>query len=499
MGKATRYDKYDRSVKQGRKVVKGYGEQRQSHSVNSTFRAQPLPPPSAAVLPANVNNPAGFSLVTNGTYDDSVTNQEAYFDIDKVFWGSYFDNAINVDVTQTANPKTTTAYDHIDATGTALTQMYSGGDERSGVEIISAGTSAIQFIKVSLKRTNPGTTLSGNVTVRLTDNSGTTIGSASDTLAASSVATSFTDYTFDMGSPTQAPNGTRVSVEYSAAGDASNYIEVEAITETSETGFGTFTWTPSTYTDSTTENASMTFDSAPANNANWTHTITEADFPQGTIEGFIYDKFMSHTVMNFFNADTVSRSINISFYINGDLHFNQTRTVTTLNYYTFWSSETFNVFITADNSNRDIQVGDVISVNVWADAKTTNELVLQKGAVFIAPSKWTLTSPSLSAYYEIELDRILASVPFTNSLAPYLGTNLTPTTLNQLTNESTMVTDEFRNTNILFYGTGRTSNLLKGTYLTSAEREGGFSGSNSNNVISLPSYEGMAQYLLATG
>lgn len=157
-------------------------------------------------------------------------------------------------------PCTTNVYDKVAVTGTEWALNSSGNYIRLGTKII-AGSSAIdkyiEKVKFSLRKFNSPT---GNAVVRVRD-SGDTIKAFSGNLDVSTLTTSFADIEFTLDQRIKLASGDRVLIEYNTSADP-NSLRVEAKTETTLTGFN---WTGyvASYSDTTTTNNSMTFDSDP--------------------------------------------------------------------------------------------------------------------------------------------------------------------------------------------------------------------------------------------
>ena len=156
---------------------------------------------------------------------------------------------------------TETVYDKLTVTGTEWALNSSGNYVRLGMKIIT-GSSAIgkkiYKVKLSLKKVNSPT---GNAVVRVRNSSDTII-AFSGNLDVSTLTTSFAEYEFTLDTVVTLADGDRVMIEYNTSGDP-NSIRVQSKAETTSTGFN---WTGyvASYSDATTHNNGMKFDSDPS-------------------------------------------------------------------------------------------------------------------------------------------------------------------------------------------------------------------------------------------
>ena len=87
MGKAKRFNTYDETQANRRKVVQSYGAQRQRLSINSSFRGMPLEPPIATVLSTDEGTGTGTfasaSLSADQTTNIAATNHVEFDTLDE--------------------------------------------------------------------------------------------------------------------------------------------------------------------------------------------------------------------------------------------------------------------------------------------------------------------------------------------------------------------------------------------------------------------------------
>ncbi len=80
MGKAKRFNAYDGTVAEQRKIIEGFGRQRQSFSIGSSFRSSPLSPPTARPVAADdtataeASFPLSYSVDDQGSKSGTVTH-----------------------------------------------------------------------------------------------------------------------------------------------------------------------------------------------------------------------------------------------------------------------------------------------------------------------------------------------------------------------------------------------------------------------------------------
>jgi hypothetical protein len=125
----------------------------------------------------------------------------------------------------TAAPPLTIVYN---VTGTSTNQLFDGDDENEAVAVVNTSSALrgkiIKQVRVPLRRQG---TITGDVNclIRKADGSHIRIGTALD---ASTVSTTFADYTYTSSTNTYAlVAGDRITIEFGdASSDASNYIEV---------------------------------------------------------------------------------------------------------------------------------------------------------------------------------------------------------------------------------------------------------------------------------
>jgi hypothetical protein len=178
------------------------------------------------------------------------------------------------------------SYDHYFETGTSFANQYGGSVERVGVKITTDSPAIgthIQKVRFSAKKTGSPT---GNIVVRVRNSGDAEI--ASGTLDVSTLTTGFKDYEVTMTGKAVLALNSRVSVEFTG-GNTANYINIEGITRTTQTGFSIFTYDGS-YSDTTNGDASITFDSTQQGEFNDEHRFRA--WAIDTIDNVVYQDFV---------------------------------------------------------------------------------------------------------------------------------------------------------------------------------------------------------------
>jgi hypothetical protein len=156
---------------------------------------------------------------------------------------------------------TSKTYDHVSsATGTEWALNSSGNYIRLGIKVVTGSAAigtTIKKVQFALRKFNSPT---GNATVTVRNSSDTVL-ATSGTLDVSTLTTSFVTYEFTLDTNVTLVDGDRIQIEYNTSADP-NSIRVSSKTETTESGYN---WTGyiASYTDTTTENNAVTFDSSP--------------------------------------------------------------------------------------------------------------------------------------------------------------------------------------------------------------------------------------------
>lgn len=179
----------------------------------------------------------------------------------------------------------------------------------------------------------------------------------------------------------------------------------------------------------------------------WTRTITANDLPSGVLDGFDYIAFHPMFSFQFENADTVSRTLNIKYFIN-DIEIESSVSSSTAVTGNFWygvagslTACCSNPLTTFSDLSWQVEAGDIVQVKYWiTTGDTTNPVVLKRMSVYTAPAILEITAQEIAflnnANFQTYGADAVTIIPDVSDITPGLA-------LLQTRDESPIINSEF--------------------------------------------------------